>query len=289
MKNNFSNNLKFLRKNNNLSQSDLAKELGIARSTISCYENSANEPDLYTLIKLSKFFNCSIDSLVFSDVILDKDKTLTANKISFLDEFNIDKFSHDKFTKEFINKLKNTKQYYINSFKKLEVEIPKKINEIDNLIKLLESALPDDNLPHACTLENKIYSIPLIGTIAAGTPILAQSNIEDYIPIEFKKPLCHSKDYYALKVKGNSMNNLFNDSETLIVEHTSVVDDCDIAVVLINNSEATVKKIKYKNNSILLIPQSNDPSYKIKEYDLKKNSILIQGKVIITLKEYLNI
>lgn len=285
MKNNFSNNLKFLRKNNNLSQSDLAKELGIARSTISYYEAGTNEPDLYILMKISKFFNYSIDSLVFSNISLNEGSILNIDKLATLDEFDIEKFSQEKF----INKLKKTKQYYINSFKKLEVEIPKKINEIDNLIKLLESALPDDNLPHACTLENKIYSIPLIGTIAAGTPILAQSNIEDYIPIEFKKPLCHSKDYYALKVKGNSMNNLFNDSEILIVEHTSVVDDCDIAVVLINNSEATVKKIKYKNNSILLIPQSNDPSYKIKEYDLKKNSILIQGKVIITLKEYLNI
>lgn len=67
MKNNFPLILKELREKKRLSQTDLSKELNIARSTLSNYENGDSEPILCNLIKLANFFECSMDELVFGN------------------------------------------------------------------------------------------------------------------------------------------------------------------------------------------------------------------------------
>lgn len=64
--NNFANNLKNLRQQNNLTQSELGNKLDITKQIISNYENGKKLPNLYTVIKISNYFNCSIDSLVYN-------------------------------------------------------------------------------------------------------------------------------------------------------------------------------------------------------------------------------
>jgi len=289
MKNNFSKNLKTFRKNKGITQLELSKKTGIARSTLSFYESGSSEPDLYNLIQLSNFFNCSIDELVFA-------KTLPKNSLvvdDLLSNFDIDKFNN----KEIIIKLENDKQYYINSLNKLSLEVGKKLETIDYILSVLKNEGKND-IEFSCDItpmnncerkKNEDIVIPVVGTIAAGLPILAQSNIEDYLKLPLKKPLfdCRKDKYYALKVKGNSMNKLFKNNEILIIEQTNIVDNNDIAVVLIDN-EATVKKVKFDNDLIHLMPESTDPSYTVQEYDTKKDKISIQGKIITTLKEYEN-
>lgn len=99
MKNNFPSNLKELREQNNLSQKELASYIGINRSTLSYYESGQSEPTLTNLIKLSNYFDCSIDSLVFG---LNNQENLNSNKyntytiklnniISQLENLNIQK------------------------------------------------------------------------------------------------------------------------------------------------------------------------------------------------------
>ena len=76
---NFGNNLKALRTENNLSINDLSDKLGMSRQIISSYENNKKLPNLYTLIQISTFFNCSIDSLVFSNADIDIEKLSSIN------------------------------------------------------------------------------------------------------------------------------------------------------------------------------------------------------------------
>ena len=64
MKNNFSENLKVLRQQNNKSQNDIAKLCKTTTATVSRWENGVNEPDIYTLILLADFFEITVDELV---------------------------------------------------------------------------------------------------------------------------------------------------------------------------------------------------------------------------------
>lgn len=132
---------------------------------------------------------------------------------------------------------------------------------------------------------SNITNIPIVGTIAAGQPILAAQNIEGYMPI-LSSFINKYKEYFYLRVKGNSMNLEFPDGSYVLVERTSEVENGSIAVVLVNGYEATVKKLSINKNIITLIPMSNDPSYQPQIYDITKDEVNIIGKVVQAVKIY---
>ena len=132
---------------------------------------------------------------------------------------------------------------------------------------------------------SNITNIPIVGTIAAGQPILAAQNIEGYMPI-LSSFINKHKEYFYLRVKGNSMNLEFPDGSYVLVERTSEVENGSIAVVLVNGYEATVKKVSINKNIITLIPMSNDPSYQPQIYDITKDEVKIIGKVVQAVKLY---
>ena len=86
-----------------------------------------------------------------------------------------------------------------------------------------------------------IHKIPILGQIAAGTPIYAEENIEDYTYTEYNG----GADYFALRVKGDSMNALsIKDGSVIIVRQQPQVENGEIAVVRVNGDNATVKCFK---------------------------------------------
>lgn len=131
----------------------------------------------------------------------------------------------------------------------------------------------------------EIVNIPIVGFVRAGEPILAQDNIEGYHPT-LKTNLCKDKDYFYLKVQGDSMNQEFNEGSLLLIEKTPWVENGSIAVVLINSTEATVKKVIQNENMITLIPMSTNPIYVPKMYDIQKEKIEIIGRVKEATKIY---
>ena len=100
--------------------------------------------------------------------------------------------------------------------------------------------------------------IPLVGTVAAGQPILAQENIEDYIPLPVIKQQYANKDMFALKVKGESMINagIFQ-GDILIVERCDVAENGEIVVALTENCEATVKRFFAEHGHYRLQPEND--------------------------------
>ncbi len=103
---------------------------------------------------------------------------------------------------------------------------------------------------------SKAFSVPLIGTVTAGTPILAVENLEGYypLPIEFKT----SEPTFILKVKGDSMINAgILDGDKIIVKKQETADNGDIVVALIDDS-ATVKRFYNRNGKIILHPENDD-------------------------------
>lgn len=97
--------------------------------------------------------------------------------------------------------------------------------------------------------------VPLVGTVAAGTPVLAAQNIEQYIPVGL--PGAGDKTLFALRVKGDSMiNAAILDGDIVIVEQSPVAENGRIVVAMIDG-EATVKRY-YKENGRFRLQPEND-------------------------------
>lgn len=102
----------------------------------------------------------------------------------------------------------------------------------------------------------EISNIPIVGRVAAGEPLLAVENIENYfaIPTEFLP----NKDTFILKVHGDSMINVgFFEGDYLIVEKTETASNGDIVVALLEDS-VTVKRFYKEDDHIRLQPENDD-------------------------------
>lgn len=121
--------------------------------------------------------------------------------------------------------------------------------------------------------------IPVLGRVVAGIPLEAIEDIIDYE--EIPKEMAECGEYFALKIKGDSMEPKFSDGDVVIVRKQSDADTGDIAIVLVNGDEATIKKIKKQNDGISLIP--SNPKYDIMFYtnsEIETKPVNIIGKVI---------
>lgn len=121
--------------------------------------------------------------------------------------------------------------------------------------------------------------IPVIGTIPAGTPVEAIEEILDYE--EISPQMASQGEHFALKIKGQSMEPKISDSDVVIVRKQDDCDSGDVAVVLVNGDEATVKRIKKEPSGIMLIP--SNPSYEPKFYSneqVENLPVRIIGKVV---------
>lgn len=121
--------------------------------------------------------------------------------------------------------------------------------------------------------------LPLIGSIACGTPILAIENIEAEIPVSLDLIKGSSK-HFLLKAVGNSMNIAgINDGDLVLVKQQNTAENGNIVVALIDD-EATIKELHKTKEAIVLKPHSTEPKHKpiILNRDFK-----IQGIVITTI------
>lgn len=122
-----------------------------------------------------------------------------------------------------------------------------------------------------------VHKIPILGCISAGLPLYAEEHIEGYTYTDMNG----GAEYFALRVNGDSMNAAhIHDGSILIVRRQSTVENGEIAVVRVNQDDATVKRFKQDKNIVQLIPQSYNPEHQIQIYDLKYDDISVIGKVV---------
>ena len=101
----------------------------------------------------------------------------------------------------------------------------------------------------------EVVNVPLVGTVAAGVPLLAEENIENYYPIPVE--LLPNAETFMLNVKGNSMINAgIFDGDNILVEQQSDASNGDMVVALIDDS-ATVKTFYKENGHIRLQPEND--------------------------------
>jgi repressor LexA len=126
----------------------------------------------------------------------------------------------------------------------------------------------------------RTVTVPLIGRVAAGTPIDAIENVEENYPLP-ESLVPRDSDLFMLRVRGDSMINAgIFDNDLVVVKKQSTAQDRDIVVARIGE-EATVKTFfKMPDNRVRLQPEN--PHMKA----IITNDVLIEGKVILSLRQY---
>jgi repressor LexA len=121
-------------------------------------------------------------------------------------------------------------------------------------------------------IDDEEVFIPVLGKIAAGVPIEALENPTENLPLS--KSFLGSNEYFALKVEGDSMINAgINTGDYVIIKKTNIAESGKIVVALIDDHEATLKRMRKKGPSIAL--ESANPAYETKIYNNER--VKIQG------------
>ena len=105
--------------------------------------------------------------------------------------------------------------------------------------------------------QTQAVKIPVLGFVRAGIPMNAIENIIDYE--EISEEVARSGEFFALKIKGDSMEPKISEGDVVIIRKQSTVENGEVAVVLINGNDATVKKFHKTDVGIKLI--STNPQY----------------------------
>lgn len=106
------------------------------------------------------------------------------------------------------------------------------------------------------TVMQEMINLPLVGQVTAGEPILAQQNIQEYIPLPAQ--LIKGTDNFLLKVKGESMINAgILDNDYVIVDKGATASNSQIVVALVNKESATVKRFFKEGNNVRLQPEND--------------------------------
>lgn len=127
---------------------------------------------------------------------------------------------------------------------------------------------------------NKYYMCPVYGKISAGQPNWAEECIEGRIPIDPDMMNIHNpEECFFLRVNGESMNKEIKNGGFALIKKTDFVENGEIAVVLVNGFDATLKKFTKQGDLIILEPMSTDSSFETQVYD-KNTEVKVIGKYI---------
>lgn len=154
-----------------------------------------------------------------------------------------------------------------------------KIQLLANYFNILKSDLVENK-----ETENKsktlFYMCPVYGQISAGQPNWAEECIEGRIPIDPSlMDIVDPEECFFLRVNGESMNKIVKHGSYALIRKTDWVENGEIAVVLVNGFDATLKKFSKQGDLVVLEPMSNDNSFQVQIYD-KNTPIKILGKYI---------
>ena len=138
--------------------------------------------------------------------------------------------------------------------------------------ELLGEAVPsvqeERKLPEGAVPFDPALTAPLLGTVRAGLPMYAEENIEGYIPI-------------TRKVRGDSMNTVgISENDEILVREQPEVENGQLAVVMVNGDEATVKYFRQEGSLVVLTPKSFNPVHQPQIYDLKRVQVRVVGLVV---------
>lgn len=276
--------IKELRISHNLYQPELAEILKISPSMLGMIEQGRRNASDEVKFKLCEYFNVSMDYLMGLTDYLNPVDTIEKelNKLN-LSSKQYDDLMNDWIIKQMvdINKAHFDKAYnvifnvYLNylskkpikedsSIKKMQKNTEKVDSYFINMLKNVhkDKVLHQEPLIYFSDrkdveirdeLDIPTSSIPILGQVKAGYDYLAQENWEGTINVE-KALVGNGKEYFALRVKGDSMSPMFIEGDIVVVRKQEDCENNEIAIVLINGDEGTIKKVRKTDQGIILQP-----------------------------------
>lgn len=119
--------------------------------------------------------------------------------------------------------------------------------------------------------------IPILGRVSAGLPLYAEQHIEGFTVTD----LNGGAEYFALIVRGDSMNAIgICDGYRVLVRRQDEVENGQVAVVMVGDEDATVKRVYATGTTVTLMPQSTNPAHQPQIYDPAKTPVRIIGRVV---------
>jgi len=139
----------------------------------------------------------------------------------------------------------------------------------------------DSNVVHAHFGQASSLSLPLLGQIAAGTPIEALSDHSRFLDVPAS--MIGSGEHFALEIVGDSMVEAgIHDGDTVVIKKTDIANHGDIVVALIDEHEATLKTLRKEDGRIGLEPANRH--YQTRYFS--SNAVRIQGKLAGLIRNY---
>lgn len=127
----------------------------------------------------------------------------------------------------------------------------------------------------------RLVEVPIMGRIAAGTPIEALQNPTDNVPVA--ESLLGTGEHYALEVTGDSMINAgILNGDTVLIQRADDASSGDIVVALVDNSDATLKRLRKRGQQIAL--EAANPAYETRIFG--PDRVKVQGRLIGLVRRY---
>lgn len=171
----------------------------------------------------------------------------------------------------------STISLYESNKRSPDKEILKKISFV---LGVSVDYLLGEDTPYLTSKESKYVRIPVLGRIIAGLPMEAIQEPIDWE--EIPRELAATGEFFALKVKGHSMEPRILEGDVVIVKKQPDVESGKIAVVLVNGNEATLKRVKKQKEGITLIATNisiYEPHFYTNE-EIEKLPVQILGEVV---------
>jgi repressor LexA len=147
--------------------------------------------------------------------------------------------------------------------------------------RVIEGDRPDSTPPSALSVESASVELPVMGRIAAGTPIAAISEISHNVAVP--QTMLGKGEHYALEVRGDSMIEAgINDGDIVVIRETTVASNGDIVVALVEDEEATLKRFRQTGSTIALEPANAALTTQI----YRDDQVKVQGRLVGLIRTY---
>ena len=164
------------------------------------------------------------------------------------------------------------------------VKLPDSMTGTGFTPRVIDGDRPDMPPPAAAMAVTTIEAteLPVMGKIAAGVPIEAINQRSHGVTVP-NAMLSGNGAHYALEVKGDSMIEAgINDGDVVVIRETSVAENGDIVVALVEDHEATLKRFKRKGNTIAL--EAANPLYETRVF--QADQVKVQGRLVGLIRSY---
>ena len=277
------NALKQLRKKKGVNQAEVANAIGTTQPVYANYELGKREPSFDTLKALADYFDVSVDELLgFS-------KQQTTNRICEL------RMSCGWTQGELADKL-GVSVSAISAYEKGKRQPnPEKLNALADLFGVSVDAVlgreyssqnPETKpTPMSNFVSKATVHIPIIGHVRAGCDTLAEQSVEGYMEAA-PDLLKRWPDAAAIKVWGDSMEPELREGDCVIISRQAETKSGDIAVVCVNGNEGAVKRVRWDDAGLDLIP--SNPAYGTQHFsseDVERLPVVIVARVVRMIRD----